>query len=308
MSSINFLWGCDPSFQFEVSWILSLLADKNIAHFDLYTNLQPLPSQSKGLPTVLCESGIHTIDKTISQNSVDNILFSRKRRLQYALNAFDKLLLFHLSDEEGNDGDQLYDSIPSDVQIFRNFYHSRYSSEFSNVHTFPIGPRDIFLDIASDSIIRSSMREYPWAFMGTLWPSGSRKFAVSQFLAHLPTGFYFGGKHFGQGLPLTQYKSNLMNSVFSLTPEGDRHLDTFRLWESLSCGCIPLLQDYNNLAEFLLPYESPIPIFNSWKNALFFAKSMLAKPLELDHLQVLVKNWWDKYKSTISNDVSSYLS
>ena len=35
------------------------------------------------------------------------------------LKCFDKLLLFHLSDEEGNDGDQLYDSIPSDVQIFR---------------------------------------------------------------------------------------------------------------------------------------------------------------------------------------------
>ena len=51
MSSINFLWGCDPSVQFEVSWILSLLADKNIAHFDLYTNLQPLlPNQRAYLP------------------------------------------------------------------------------------------------------------------------------------------------------------------------------------------------------------------------------------------------------------------
>ena len=144
--------------------------------------------------------------------------------------------------------------------------------------------------------------------MGTLWPSGSRKLAVSLFLRALPLGFYYGGRSFGSGLPLASYKSILHDSIFALAPEGDRHLDTFRLWESLSCGCIPLLQDYNNLAKFLLPYESPVPVFDSWHNALRFAQDMLVRPSELDSLQNLVNNWWAQYKLKISNDVLSYLS
>ena len=75
--------------------------------------------------------------------------------------------------------------------------------------------------------------------MGTVWKSSSRFEASSYFLRHMPHGFYYSSSGFGQGLPLPQYRNVLLDSIFSLAPEGDRHLDTFRLWESLCCGCIP---------------------------------------------------------------------
>ena len=48
------------------------------------------------------------------------------------------------------------------------------------------------------------------------------------------------------------YRKHLLSSCFALAPEGDRHLDTFRLWESLACGCIPLIVDHNETANHLL--------------------------------------------------------
>ena len=204
MSSINFVWGCDPSVQFETSWILSLLDTGHITHFDFFTN--PLSSD---LPfgsstTVLCESGIHTLTKNILPQTVDQILISRRQRIEYLTTRFDKFILFHISDEEGKDADFFYHLLPSNVTVFRNFYHARHFGLFDNLHTFPIGPRDIFLDLTTKQLSKSSSRDFPWAFMGTLWPSGSRKIAVSTFLSYLPNGFYYGGSQFGQGLPLDQ--------------------------------------------------------------------------------------------------------
>ena len=100
----------------------------------------------------------------------------------------DPSTVVHLSDEEGLDGDDLYAQLPATCQIWRNFPHPRFRSD-SRVSSFPIGPRDLFL--GKDDLmagIPSSKRPFPWAFMGTLWASGSRTVAVSIFLRSLPPG------------------------------------------------------------------------------------------------------------------------
>ena len=148
---------------------------------------------------------------------------------------------------------------------------------------------------SSDSnfvISPSISRSYPWAFMGTIWSSGSRNLAVSLFLHSLPNGYYFGGSQFAQGVPLNEYRSVLLNSVFSLAPEGDRHLDTFRLWESLCSGCLPLIVDHNNTSRYLIPEDFPLPIFCDWHNALDYANFHLRNPQKLHSLQLEVISWW----------------
>ena len=194
--------------------------------------------------------------------------------------------MVHLSDEEGLDGDDLYAQLPATCQIWRNFPHPRFRSD-SRVSSFPIGPRDLFL--GKDDLmagIPSSKRPFPWAFMGTLWASGSRTVAVSHFLRSLPQGFFYGGKSFGMGLPLLQYRYRLMQSVFALAPEGDRHLDTFRLWESLCCGCIPLVVDHDSSAEALLGSAS-----SSCNNAglPWLSPAAATDTSSLNHLQACIR-------------------
>jgi len=141
---------------------------------------------------------------------------------------------------------------PSTV-IWRNFPYPRFQAR-PGLHVFPIGPRAEFLDpeLHASASSPASCRSFPWAFMGTLWASGSRTLAASLFLRALPQGFFFGGNRFGQGLALTHYRGHLLQSAFALCPEGDRHLDTFRLYESLQAGCIPVVVDQRSMALAML--------------------------------------------------------
>ena len=93
-----------------------------------------------------------------------------------------------------------------------------------------------------------------------------------------------------------------MQSVFALAPEGDRHLDTFRLWESLCCGCIPLVVDHDSSAEALLGPASPVPVFECWPEALAFAQLQLRDTSSLNHLQACIQTWWQGLRQTLQRD------
>ena len=200
-------------------------------------------------------------------------------------------MLVHLSDEEGLDGDVLYPQLPDGTTVWRNFSYPRFDQQQRVlIRNFPIGPREQFL--GSETGPLASQRSFPWAFMGTLWRSGQRLLATSLFLRKLPQGQFFGGRHFGVGLPLAQYRQYLQNSVFALCPEGDRHFDTFRLYESLQVGCLPLVVERQQQALTLLGPDFPLPIFPSWEAALADVEALLKHPHQLDQLQHQVSAWW----------------
>ena len=94
-----------------------------------------------------------------------------------------------------------------------------------------------------------------------------------------------------------------MHSIFALAPEGDRHLDTFRLWESLCCGCIPLVVERGASAKALLGSGSPVPVFTSWPQALAFAQHQLRAPDALDVLQQDIQSWWQGLRQTLQRDL-----
>ena len=140
--------------------------------------------------------------------------------------------------------------------------------------------------------------------MGTIWSSGSRLQAVSNFLRTFPDGFYFGGKSFGSGLPLDKYCSILSTSSFALCPEGDRHLDTFRLWECLCCGCIPILVEFKSQASTLLPESF---LFRSFILEIFarLCSYLFKRSVSLNNLQSSVFAWWKTYKNSIQSQITS---
>lgn len=213
----------------------------------------------------------------------------RLKRLE-ALAAQGPFALVHLSDEEGFDGDELYPMLPRGMPVWRNFPHPRFAGIPAAPQCFPIGPRAEFLGPVQP--LPASQRSFPWAFMGTLWGGGSRKLATAVFLRGLPQGFFHGGRHFGVGLPVDRYRDVLAQSCFALCPEGDRHLDTFRLYESLQMGCIPLLVDVRGEAGPLLGPCCPLPLFSCWQQALLYAQELLTQCAALDAVQQRLQVWW----------------
>ena len=172
-------WGCDHTLQYETSWIQFL-----------FDSLQ-IPSNT----SVLVESGLLLLHKSPSPDLLNKHVNERLSRLESLRNH--RVLLVHLSDEEGLDGDWFYHHLSNDTHVWRNFPHKRFLNN-PRIHSFPIGPRGVFLTLSHDSIhTTASERFYPWAFMGTLWSSGSRTFAVSKFLKDLPHGFFYGERNLG---------------------------------------------------------------------------------------------------------------
>ena len=294
LTEAQLIWGCDPSRQFEVSWLLSLLQPLDLHQLDATAGLVP-EQVDLHRPRVLVESGLLWLERSRDPDRLAQQQHLRQQRLA-ALASAGPLLLLHLSDEEGLDGDQLYPLLPPGTSVWRNFGYPRFDPA-AGIRCFPIGPRREFLGIQPHR--PASDRSSPWAFMGTLWASGSRTLAVSLFLRSLPSGQFYGGRHFGVGIPLEQYRQHLLDSVFALCPEGDRHFDTFRLYESLQMGCLPLVVERQQQARSLLGQAFPLPIFDSWPQALAYAQSHLGQPARLTAMQHQVHSWWSAYKGAL---------
>ena len=296
---IQLIWACDPSLQLEHEWLVSLLNPHVISQHILDASEKQF-AFSPSLFPVIIESGLIRLRSDVTQSELE--FHDNLRKTRYSSIPFSQpFCVIHLSDEEGFDADMLYSSLANhNCVIWRNFMHPRLLQLPTKVYTFPIGPRASFLPLLNSKSYASIRdRIYPWAFMGTIWPGGSRFESVSRFLVDHPSGFHFASKSFGCGLPLDTYKDILKSSIFSLAPEGDRHLDTFRLWESLSCGCIPLLVDYQNCASTLLPPDYPLPIFPSWKAASSFVTNSLSHLQSLSELQRLCFVSWFNYYSSL---------
>ena len=299
---IQLIWGCQASRQFEQHWLLELLHPLQVRQVE-QLETEPVPGLQFDQPRVLVESGLLLLERQPAPERISQLQKSRRQRIAQ-LAALGPFALIHLSDEEGLDGDQLYSLLPADTPIWRNFPYPRFEAD-RRIQTFPIGPRREFFGFIPHLL--ASGRSYPWAFMGTLWASGSRTEAVSVFLRALPAGMFFGGRHFGLGLPLAAYRAHLLDSVFALCPEGDRHLDTFRLYESLQLGCIPLLVERQGMAAPLLGPNHPLPLFAHWRQALAFAQQHLPRPEQLDRLQQQIQHWWANRKAELSSAIVASL-
>ncbi len=284
------VWGCDPSRQFESAWLQALLGP--VPMLEAWNSSLPIPADAH--PVVLVESGLLRLERSPAPSRLAELHNQRQARInQLAIQG--SFGLIHLSDEEGLDADSLYPILPPETVVWRNFAHPRLKQS----RVFPIGPRADFIPI-HDALTPCSSRPFPWAFMGTLWSSGSRSLAASLFLRALPQGCFHGGHRFAQGLPLSLYRHNLLASAFALCPEGDRHLDTFRLYESLQAGCIPVLVDQGEVAKSLLGDLAPFPVFSTWTEALNWVQGLLREPQCLDLTQRTVIEWWRLRRASLA--------
>ena len=294
-TKIDLIWGCNAERQLEVHWLVELLSPLQPHWIEATENLNP-DQLTPGRPRVLIETGLLLLERHASHERQQILKQQRLQRL-HTLSSIGRFTLIHISDEEGLDGDQLYPMLPETTTIWRNFTYDRFDTN-NLIHHFPIGPRKEFLGSLGQKT--ASERTIPWAFMGTLWRTGNRTLATSIFLKDHPSGEFFGGKFFGGGLPIEQYRDRLQNSIFALCPEGDRHFDTFRLYESLQAGCIPLVAERDGQAFRLLGPKFPMPIFETWKTASKFVGEHLKNPETLNLLQMQCKQWWNASKSRLS--------
>lgn len=92
------------------------------------------------------------------------------------------------------------------------------------------------------------------------------------------------------------YYNNIMQSKFMISPRGCG-LDTYRLWDSLYLGCIPIVIDYENNSGYSNFKDLPILFLNSWDEYINLSEDFLnnkwLEMLEIDYnYDKLSFNYW----------------
>lgn len=151
-----------------------------------------------------------------------------------------KYVIVLLSDENLREPcEWLHD--PACLGLLRNYVHPAHLGH-PKVTVFGLGYKRGFRDYLKEN---KNERPYQWCFAGT--PHGERARMLELFneikphKTHLCSGF-----NAADGLSTEKYVNMLQNSVFALCPEGQDSMDSFRLYEALEAGCIPITKTHSN--------------------------------------------------------------
>lgn len=150
----------------------------------------------------------------------------------------------HLSDETLGDDFSFY-HFNMCRGVLRNYWHP-YASRALDVITFGLGWKTGLRKALADAEESDKRPEYVWSFAGNVYgPETEREKMIRAFAASdmRPYFLYTTTDCFNspKGLPLCSYAQMLKGSYFVLCPIGQGNVDTFRLYETLEAGAIPVV-------------------------------------------------------------------
>jgi hypothetical protein len=212
------------------------------------------------------------------------------------------VVLFHISDEWYLDRLEPYRCF---AHVIRSYYHPVLNRQ--GVTQIPLGPSR-FLN-ADQEIKPAADRRFIWSFAGNL--SSTRRTLVQTLTGVVPNHVHITGSR-GQSntwLGPEEYLKLLGDSVFVPCPMGNVNLDSFRLYEALDCGAIPIVERRPWLDYFTdLFGPHPLPSVNNWTQARSLVNSLVSDPVRLKDKQVEIQNWWRHTEAQFSNQIESALS
>jgi len=231
---------------------------------------------------------------------VDNGLVEAKE--SYYRRAFEqgcRIVLLHLSDEAFRDDTGAYRYCEA---VLRN-YRSEVLAAQARVSFFPLGFKSGFGRAVSAARPASS-RRYLWSFAGDAKKSTRSEMLDS--MKTLPRGFVHLTQGFGSGdsLPTEAYRDLLEESVLVPCPSGWSNLETFRVYEALEAGCIPIVERRPAFDYFTdLLGAHPIPTVSRWAEArdLFVGRSLE----DLESLRQSCEGWWRAFKRRLRPSITA---
>ena len=234
-----------------------------------------------------------------------------------------KVGCIHLSDEWRSYPVDFYKEVDF---VFRNYYRDEVQ-KLKNCHFFALGYKSGF----SDSLVpkKISDRKYFLSFVGQL--KGTRYKMFEKAKEVNGNNFFCCTNAWDDpnGLNTSEYAEVLNDSIFVLCPRGNFSLDTFRFYEALEAGAIPIVEDRNSdviFREFLKKQ-----LFKKWKNKSireycyrvyqerkYWVKiygtnfpcpkiydwgrlKTLISQIDIQYTNNKTQNWWIKYKQSLKD-------
>jgi len=216
-----------------------------------------------------------------------------KNELYIKLNLIcEKIFLFHLGDEFG-----FHNLLPiynNCNHVWRSFCSGIYFNN-NKVQCIPIGYK------SGVSYKKKINRKYKWAFTGTPHKS-SRHDLLYQFSNIKPFFCHKTEKFNQKNIPVDQMNDVLSSTEFVPCPYGFFHPETYRVYEALECGCIPIVENAYQYYDRLFP-NNPLIKIDKWQDA---------KPILQGWNEEQIKKkkeecnfWWKKQKSDIQDFIKN---
>ena len=207
------------------------------------------------------------------------------------------LVLFHASDEWFSGGYGLYRHFDHVIRT-----HHTYLASHDGVLTIPLGyPNETPVNAAYPLV---GARRYAWSFIGQFKAS---RIAMCKAFDGLKPELVMNTN--AQRISKSEFDPLLRDTIFAPCPMGNVMLETWRLYESLELGCIPLIEKrpavdyYTNLFG-----PNPIPAFYSWNAARRYAEVLLADRHRLNRVQGRIRDWWIAHKDRVRAQVRGTLN
>ncbi len=221
---------------------------------------------------------------------VDNRLVEAK--LPYYAAAFERgcrIVLIHLSDEAFRDDTSAY---PYCDAVIRNYY-SELLADAARVHFFPLGYKTGF---ATGALHKSApAQKYLWSFAGD--PKKTTRTEMLAAMESLGGGFKHLTSDFNSAdaLPVSAYRALMDESIFIPCPSGWSNLDSFRVYEALEAGCIPIVEKRPNFDYFArLCGPHPLPTVSTWSEVPALIQRLQADG-SVEALRQTCAEWWTSY-------------
>jgi hypothetical protein len=216
-------------------------------------------------------------------------------------------ILVHYLDETYDGGYERYCAFAGVIRIFwAGFFKD------PSILTVPIGYRDGPPAGKPLNVRPSGARRYVWSFSGEVFKS-SRPDMITA-LADMKPHFLIrsdlkDGRPIDRNVGQEEYYEVMTDSMFAPCPMGNANIESYRFYEALECGAIPIVEKrlffdyYRNLLG-----DTPVPTVSGWKGARRLVRDCLGNAHQLEGLQRECFDWWQAYKPKLRERVSEFLA
>jgi GR25 family glycosyltransferase involved in LPS biosynthesis len=301
-TTIFYMRGVDPTTYLETEWYSNIFP-RGIRWQEVATLGDLLGAQVRHTPILLYQEPPNR-----------SMVASLQLVLDKCKEVGRQLVLLHMSDEFGRDLVKgLYDH-PAVKHVFRNYWRGDLAAfgtdkvtvlplGYANGRSQPEGaPTPVFAD-----------RDLVWSFAGSADRVGRVDF-LKQLHGAQP---YVEALKEGWSAPHAQdsaaYRSTLLRSKFVPCLRGAKALESFRVYEALEAGAIPVYvpSESNGCAdEFREMYglAHPFLAVPSWSEAAQVLPRLAANPAVMEEHRGRVSSWWSAKKAEVAKKIAGILA
>ena len=223
--------------------------------------------------------------------------------------------ILHMADEFVNpdhrDSLAAY-TLPNCVSVLRFYMRADFPpGTESKIKIIPLGYHWSKLHIEYPPLLKTPQlpfREFHWSFHGTNWQNRSEEMKpLIEMKVNKSYKFYEAWNH-PENLSKTEYLSILMNTIFVPCPIG-QNAETFRFYEALEAGCIPLVIRTPLNEEWFQWVSKYIPLvsLSTWDEATKIMYSLLSRPDALEIYRKKILNGWTQWVHELKKQATEWV-